>query len=103
MKKQPTSRMCFICGERNPAGLHMRFYEQDDGSLLGKFTGLNMQVVFGGVIYRPYFRFRPNQAKIDVDSLQITESPTGTRTCSIESRSRIVTLPSYFSSFGRAD
>jgi uncharacterized protein (TIGR00369 family) len=39
MKKQPTSRMCFICGERNDAGLHMRFYEQEDGVLLGKFTG----------------------------------------------------------------
>jgi uncharacterized protein (TIGR00369 family) len=39
MKKQPTSRMCFICGERNTAGLHMRFYEQEDGSLLGKFSG----------------------------------------------------------------
>lgn len=38
MKKQPTSRMCFICGERNAAGLHMRFYEQEDGTLLGKFT-----------------------------------------------------------------
>jgi uncharacterized protein (TIGR00369 family) len=39
MKKQPTSRMCFICGERNPAGLHVHFYEQDDGTILGKFTG----------------------------------------------------------------
>lgn len=38
MKKQPTSRMCFICGERNAAGLHMHFYEQDDGTILGKFT-----------------------------------------------------------------
>ncbi len=43
MKKQPTSRMCFVCGERNVAGLHMRFYEQDDvagnlPTLLGKFT-----------------------------------------------------------------
>lgn len=39
MKKQPTSRMCFICGEKNPAGLHLNFYEQDDGTILGKFTG----------------------------------------------------------------
>jgi uncharacterized protein (TIGR00369 family) len=38
MKKQPTSRMCFICGERNPAGVHVRFYEQDDGSVLARFT-----------------------------------------------------------------
>lgn len=39
MKKQPTSRMCFVCGERNVAGVHVRFYEQEDGSLLAKFTG----------------------------------------------------------------
>lgn len=38
MKKQPTSRMCFVCGESNPAGVHVRFYEQEDGSLLARFT-----------------------------------------------------------------
>lgn len=31
--------MCFVCGERNVAGVHVRFYEQEDGSLLAKFTG----------------------------------------------------------------
>ncbi len=40
MKKQPTSRMCFVCGESNPAGVHVRFYEQEDGSVLSRFTGL---------------------------------------------------------------
>jgi acyl-coenzyme A thioesterase PaaI-like protein len=39
MKKQPTSRMCFVCGESNPAGVRVRFYEQEDGSLLARFTG----------------------------------------------------------------
>lgn len=39
MNKQPTSRMCFVCGERNQAGIHVRFYEQEDGSLLAKFVG----------------------------------------------------------------
>ncbi len=38
-KKQPTSRMCFVCGESNPAGIHVRFYEQADGSVLARFTG----------------------------------------------------------------
>ena len=38
MKKQPTSRMCFVCGESNPAGVHVRFYEQEDGSVLARFT-----------------------------------------------------------------
>jgi acyl-coenzyme A thioesterase PaaI-like protein len=39
MIKQPTSRMCFVCGESNPAGVHVRFYEQEDGSILARFTG----------------------------------------------------------------
>jgi acyl-coenzyme A thioesterase PaaI-like protein len=39
VKKQPTSRMCFVCGESNPAGIHVRFYEQADGSVLSRFTG----------------------------------------------------------------
>jgi len=39
MKKQPTSRLCFVCGESNPAGVHVRFYEQEDGSVLSRFTG----------------------------------------------------------------
>lgn len=36
MKKQPTSRMCFICGESNAAGVHVRFYEQADGTVLAR-------------------------------------------------------------------
>lgn len=40
MKKQPTSRMCFVCGEKNPAGTHVHFYEQGDGSVLARFAGL---------------------------------------------------------------
>ena len=39
MKKQPNSRMCFTCGEENPAGVHVRYYEQEDGSVLARFTG----------------------------------------------------------------
>jgi uncharacterized protein (TIGR00369 family) len=31
--------MCFVCGESNPAGVHVRFYEQEDGSLLARFKG----------------------------------------------------------------
>jgi acyl-coenzyme A thioesterase PaaI-like protein len=38
VKKQPTSRMCFVCGEQNVAGVHVRFYEQEDGSVMARFT-----------------------------------------------------------------
>ncbi len=30
MQKQPTSRMCFVCGRQNPVGLKMNFYEDHD-------------------------------------------------------------------------
>lgn len=48
MKKQPTSRMCFVCGESNPAGVHVRFYEQEDGSVLACFTGAEQHQSYPG-------------------------------------------------------
>lgn len=48
MKKQPTSRMCFVCGESNPAGVHVRFYEQEDGSLLARFMGVDQHQGYPG-------------------------------------------------------
>ncbi len=35
---QNVSRMCLVCGVENALGLHARFYELDDGELLGVFT-----------------------------------------------------------------
>jgi acyl-coenzyme A thioesterase PaaI-like protein len=29
--KQPNSKMCFICGLKNPVGLHLHFYEVEPG------------------------------------------------------------------------
>ncbi len=40
--------MCFICGERNPGGVHLHFYEQDDGTILGKFTGQDIHQSYPG-------------------------------------------------------
>lgn len=37
-KKQPTSKMCFVCGSGNRAGLHASFYELDNGELTALFT-----------------------------------------------------------------
>jgi uncharacterized protein (TIGR00369 family) len=48
MKKQPTSRMCFVCGESNPAGVHVRFYEQEDGSVMSRFTGAEQHQGYPG-------------------------------------------------------
>ncbi len=38
MRKQPNSKMCFVCGMKNVAGLKAFFYEQEDGSLVARFT-----------------------------------------------------------------
>ncbi len=38
VQKQPNSRMCFVCGTGNCAGLHVRFYERDDNSVLARFV-----------------------------------------------------------------
>lgn len=35
--KQPNSKMCFVCGVDNSAGLKSRFYELDNGELLALF------------------------------------------------------------------
>jgi uncharacterized protein (TIGR00369 family) len=51
MKKQPTSRMCFVCGESNPAGVHVRFYEQDDGSVLARFTAGQQHQSYPGRVH----------------------------------------------------
>lgn len=37
-RKQHNSRMCFVCGLKNGAGLQASFYETDDGCLVGLFT-----------------------------------------------------------------
>lgn len=36
-KKQPNSKMCFVCGLSNGFGLKSRFYELEDGQLMAVF------------------------------------------------------------------
>lgn len=48
MNKQPNSRMCFICGTKNIGGVHVRFYEQADGSLLAHFSGQEIHQGYPG-------------------------------------------------------
>jgi acyl-coenzyme A thioesterase PaaI-like protein len=37
MKKQPNSRMCFVCGIDNPIGLKLKFYTNDEGRCIARF------------------------------------------------------------------
>ena len=38
---QNVSRMCMVCGRDNDSSLKARFYELEDGELLGVFTPLH--------------------------------------------------------------
>lgn len=37
VEKQPNSRMCFVCGIDNAAGLHLKFYTGDEGRCIARF------------------------------------------------------------------
>lgn len=37
IRKQPNSRMCFVCGLQNGSGLKSRFFELEDGRLVALF------------------------------------------------------------------
>ncbi len=54
-QKQYNSRMCFVCGLENPAGLHAHFYQVDDVTCVGRFLPADHHQgypgrVHGGVI-----------------------------------------------------
>jgi len=35
--KQPNSKMCYVCGLKNPKGLQASFYELENGEVAGQF------------------------------------------------------------------
>ena len=39
LAKQPNSKMCLVCGLKNPYGLRAFFYELESGDLVATFTG----------------------------------------------------------------
>ncbi len=36
--KQPNSNNCFVCGRKNPFGLHLKFYETAPGEVMVEYT-----------------------------------------------------------------
>ncbi|MCB0253450.1 MAG: PaaI family thioesterase [Anaerolineae bacterium] len=40
--------MCFICGVKNIAGVHVRFYEPGDGTVLARFCGQEVHQGYPG-------------------------------------------------------
>jgi acyl-coenzyme A thioesterase PaaI-like protein len=49
--KQPNSLKCFVCGLENPAGLHMAFYDQADGSVVSETTVSDRYQGYPGVVH----------------------------------------------------
>lgn len=50
-RKQPNSRMCFVCGMDNNFGLKTRFYELDDGQLVAVFNPENEHQGYPGRLH----------------------------------------------------
>ena len=49
--KQPNSRMCYVCGLKNPIGLRAAFYELENGEVAGEFwTAAQPSISTGGKI-----------------------------------------------------
>lgn len=38
MQKQPSSKMCFVCGRENPIGMHMQFYADGEGRVHANYV-----------------------------------------------------------------
>ncbi len=52
MNKQPNSRMCFVCGLQNPAGLKLAFYEDPEaGQVRAEFVVPDEYQGYPGVVH----------------------------------------------------
>lgn len=50
-KKQPNSRMCFICGLENPVGLQLKIYEVEPGVIESVYTAPEHFQGYPGVLH----------------------------------------------------
>ncbi len=50
-RKQPNSRMCLVCGLKNPHGLFTSFYELASGELVGVFTAREEHQSYPGRVH----------------------------------------------------
>jgi len=51
MKKQASSRHCFVCGVENPVGLHLKFYETGPGEVTADYTAPEHFQGYPGVLH----------------------------------------------------
>ena len=48
---QPNSHNCFVCGVRNPFGLHLRFYQSGPGEVTANYTVSNEYQGYPGIVH----------------------------------------------------
>lgn len=51
MEKQPSSKMCFVCGRDNPIGFHLQFFQDRDGCVYADYTPKEEHQGFPGVMH----------------------------------------------------
>lgn len=51
MQKQPSSKMCFVCGRDNHIGLHMHFFADANGCVHAEYTPREEHQGFPGVMH----------------------------------------------------
>ena len=51
MQKQPSSKMCFVCGRDTPIGLRMHFYGDADGAVYAHYTPAFEHQGYPGVMH----------------------------------------------------
>ena len=51
MKKQPNSRMCFICGLENPVGLQLKIYEVEPGIIETTYSAPEHYQSYPGILH----------------------------------------------------
>jgi len=49
--KQPNSRMCFVCGRENPAGLRLRFFDNGRDEVTCDFTVASRHQSYPGLVH----------------------------------------------------
>jgi acyl-coenzyme A thioesterase PaaI-like protein len=51
MQKQPSSKMCFVCGRENPIGFHLQFFQDEGGCVHADYTPRDEHQGFPGVMH----------------------------------------------------
>jgi acyl-coenzyme A thioesterase PaaI-like protein len=51
VEKQPSSRMCFVCGIENSIGLHLHFYTDAEGRCITRFQPRQEHQGFPGQLH----------------------------------------------------